>query len=639
MTRRIRGAFAALIAASISIAPMVSPASAASWPVPRFDYTMPDLIGPLYGVLPANGPVPQYDFTDKFVPQTPLSVEKSAYGATNYGSVPEDGRYTVNLDACASTVGPNPIYEWTIAGIRKATEECATTMRLPEGDLDYSLQVIDGNGSATVTGTMTVKNVLIAITGDSYASGEGFPPIRKANDASAIDWDFAACDRSRWSGFIRAAAQVEAADPRSNVTVIDVACSGATVPSGVLGPQSGLPSQVQQLNDLRNGQQIDQIFLSIGGNDIGFSTIITTCLLNFSSSTSCFEDLTGATNTKLVALVDRYADVAACFGDGDCQVTVGGAKTSEPPLKVPGASVLQTAYPNLLAGPDSPDGFPANTNPDALCNVNWPGAPLRYGDSWWGYNVAIQGSAGVEYQIPKWTSAMGAPGQPKDPAVFVPFTPTADGLGKQILNNGAQYGWTTVLEPAVESTQKPGGLCAYPRVTKAGGLEDPVPSGQEANRMVFTTNQSVFEGAANLYGIVHPNERGQDLYRRSLAPQSIALAMLPVPAPTLAATPLPQPLRAPTGLKVQNLASTTTKHRYVRISFKAPKTGPRPYAYKVRVKMPGRSARTIRDQLTATSTVWKKAPKGTTVRVRVGSFTKTPQAIAWSSSKRLRVKQ
>lgn len=642
MSVRISAPLTMAVASALVMAPMVGPAAASTSPVPRFDYAMPDQIGPLYGVLPARGPVPAYDFTGKYVPQTPLSVVKAAYGATTYGQVPSDGLYLVNLDACASAVGPNPIYEWTIAGTRKATEECSTSMRLPEGDLDYALQIFDSNGSATVTGKMTVKNVLIAITGDSYASGEGFPPIRKPNDVNAIDWDYAKCDRSRWSGFVRAAAQVEAADPRSNVTVIDVACSGATVPSGVLGPQSGLPSQVQQLNDLRDGQQIDQVFLSIGGNDIGFSTVISTCVLNFSTTRSCFEDLTDSTDSRLAALVDRYADVAACFGNGNCRVTVGGFKVPVSPLKVPGASVLQTAYPNLLSGPRDPDGFPANTNPDDLCNVNWGGAPMRYGDSWWGTNVALLGVKGTEYQIPKWTGGISKPGAAKNPPVFVPFTASADGLGVQIQNNATRYGWTTVVDPFLKSTTKPGGLCAYPRVV--AGEEQPVPAGQEANRVVFTTNQVTYQGASNLYGIVHPNERGQELYRTSLAPRAIALAGLPVAAPTVVSEPAipepePQPLLAPTGVTLRNLSKSTKRHRQVKVSFTAPASGATPYAYKVRVKVPGASARTIRDVLRSTSTVWKKAPKGRKVTVRVASFTKDPQATAWSDWSTIRVRK
>ena len=639
MRKMVPAALAGALA--VVMASAVSPATAA--PAPELDYSMPDQIGPVYSVLPANGAVPEYDFTGKYVPQTPLSVVNSDYGATNYGEVPADGRYQVNLDACASTVAASPIYEWTIAGIRKATEQCKTTMRLPEGDLEYTLQIIDSSGSATITGKLTVKNVLIAIMGDSYSSGEGWPPFRESGGDSVIAWDDPTCHRSRWSGFVRAATEMEAADSRSNVTVLDVACSGGTVPSGVLGPQNGRPAQVRQVNTLRNEQPIDQVFLSIGGNDIGFADVIAACEL--SGPTGCANAQKGPTDAALAALPARYAKTAACLNNGDCMITVGGSDVAEPALKVPGSGVIQAVYPNLAAGPVRPDGYPADTNPDALCNVNWAGAPFLYGDSFWGVNVVFNGTKGTSYTIPIWRRpGSKQPGVPQNPAQNVDFTPTADGIAVQIMGNAGAYGWTATKQVFDESTSAPGGLCAYPQVS--GGKDLPVPAGQQATRVVYPTNLLLgkYEGAPNSSGVVHPNERGQDLYRRALVGKAIAVAKLPVagptvnPTPTPIPTPTPEVLNAPTGLKLANLKKATKKHRHVRISFTAP-DGLKPTGYKVRVKAPDYSAQTIRDSLKSTSTVWKKGPKGVKVKVRVGSYTSSPQALVWGAWKTLKVQK
>lgn len=628
-------------ALAVVMALALSPAAAA--PVPKFDYTMPDQIGSLYGVLPTNGAVPAYDFTGKFVPQKRLAIGNLGYGATNFGQVPADGRYQVNLDACASAVGADPRYEWTIAGVTKASDQCQTTMRLPEGDLDYSLRISDSSGSATIAGKMTVKNVLIAIMGDSYASGEGWPPFRRAGGDALIAWDDQSCHRSRWSGFVRAATQLEAADTRSNVTVLDVACSGATIPSGILGPQNGRPAQIRQVNRLRNGQQIDQVFLSVGGNDVGFADAIAACEL--SGPTGCADAQKDQIDAALVALPGRFAETAACLNGGDCRITTTAGVEAEPALGVPGNGVIQAVYPNVAAGPASPDGYPVGTNPNTLCNVNWAGAPLLYGDSFWGVNIVLNGIKDTQYAIPIWRRpGLRQPGEVQSPPQFVDFTPSADGLAVQIMGNAAAHGWNPTKQVFDESTTTPGGLCAYPQVS--GGQDQPVPAGQQATRVVYPTNLLLarYEGAFNSSGVVHPNERGQDIYRRALAAKGIAVARLPVSAPTAYPVPTPDPtttpevLKAPTRLKLANLKKTTKKYRHVRISFTAP-SGRMPTGYKVRVKVPGSSARTIRTALKRTTTVWKKAPKGRTVKVRVGSYTSSPQALVWGAWKSFKVRK
>ena len=153
----------------------------------------------------------------------------------------------------------------------------------------------------TVSSSITVRNTLVSILGDSYASGEGFPPFR--NPDGTIDWDEPACDRSRWSRFVRSALALEQSDPRSNVTVVDVACSGGEIleqetnpavarpeaccrrrrrskqPSqqSNTGPGDFMPPQIDQLAAIAAGQTYDAGLLSIGGNDAGLSPVIISC--------------------------------------------------------------------------------------------------------------------------------------------------------------------------------------------------------------------------------------------------------------------------------------------------------------------------------------------------------------------------
>jgi len=67
---------------------------------------------------------------------------------------------------------------------------------------------------------------------------------------------------------------------KTSVTLVDVSCSGATVAKGILGPQyRGLSTQIESVNVLVGDRKIDVVVMSIGGNDVGFATILTTCAL------------------------------------------------------------------------------------------------------------------------------------------------------------------------------------------------------------------------------------------------------------------------------------------------------------------------------------------------------------------------
>lgn len=254
--------------------------------------------------------------TDQYpgIPDAPMQPVPGYQAAGNalYGPLPQNGRYEVVLDASQTTVSGGSKSQlrctWTIATTPVTTyanTPCATpvTATLPEGTFGLRLAVTDTATSITktVNSDITVRNTLLSIMGDSYASGEGFPPFR--NPDGTIAWDEPACDRSRWSGFVRAALTLEQSDPRSNVTVVDVACSGgeilqqtdnpAVTPTGGMltpqkkivqpsqqsntGPGDYMPPQVDQLAAIAGGQKYDAGLLSIGGNDAGLSPVIISC--------------------------------------------------------------------------------------------------------------------------------------------------------------------------------------------------------------------------------------------------------------------------------------------------------------------------------------------------------------------------
>jgi len=194
-----------------------------------------------------------------------------------------------------------------------------------------------------LTKTVVVQDWLIAGLGDSVASGEGNPDIYGAQPK----WESARCDRSAASFEARTALRVEKADVHTSVTFVHLACSGAGIAKGAVGPFFGeapggavipLDSQVSALTSLIGQRKVDVLLLSIGANDIGFGDIVTFCSTksyNFASGglwvfdpraaaprhTPCFDDpfpekisaktLATIVQDNLAKLPKLYDDLAA----------------------------------------------------------------------------------------------------------------------------------------------------------------------------------------------------------------------------------------------------------------------------------------------------------------------------------------
>lgn len=109
-------------------------------------------------------------------------------------------------------------------------------------------------------------------------------------------WTHRTCHRSSRAGPALAARWLEG-EPHSTVTFISLACSGAEIEKGLLiGGHRGQRAQVEELarllcpplaacaspGDLR---PIDALVITVGGNDIGFSHIISDCVFDFNRCT------------------------------------------------------------------------------------------------------------------------------------------------------------------------------------------------------------------------------------------------------------------------------------------------------------------------------------------------------------------
>ena len=224
--------------------------------------------------------------------------------------------------------------QWRVAGKLVATASCAERVSGPEivlpypGGAEISVNI---TGETPLVADAAVRDLLIAGMGDSFASGEGNPnlpvelgdggrfrnlyPLRQPNDSSgSATWTDQLCHRSLYGQQLRAALQLAVENPRASITFLDYTCSGAGIDDGILGPQDyvereGTPddasprsarpksggskdSQLYRIMrelcvekpEIRRGQiecpglkfrrKLDFLFLSVGGNDIGFSNVV-----------------------------------------------------------------------------------------------------------------------------------------------------------------------------------------------------------------------------------------------------------------------------------------------------------------------------------------------------------------------------
>ena len=106
------------------------------------------------------------------------------------------------------------------------------------------------------------------------------------------------------------------------MTLVHLACSGAQIHIGVIGPYAGveppegaadLPPQVDKAETIIGGREVDAVILSIGGNDAGFGPIAEACI---------FQDPCHLPPTSVQAAIElqvkAFCIVQSLFSD-DCE--------------------------------------------------------------------------------------------------------------------------------------------------------------------------------------------------------------------------------------------------------------------------------------------------------------------------------
>jgi hypothetical protein len=101
----------------------------------------------------------------------------------------------------------------------------------------------------------------------------GLTPPRWQAPYEGENWEGDNCHRSANAAPARAARALEEIDPRTSVTFVHMACTGARIDRD----RVRLQLQVPWANALIGSREIDAVLVSIGGNDAGFATLATAC--------------------------------------------------------------------------------------------------------------------------------------------------------------------------------------------------------------------------------------------------------------------------------------------------------------------------------------------------------------------------
>ena len=266
-------------------------------PPAAFTWTMPDRFG-----YDSNGDGLVDYFTGSDVCPADPAQPCHRQPPTNPAPIKPAG-WHVDLNACGSRYGDpaGAVLTWrVIAGagaVISGGPGCGGfDLDVPaEGVYGLELTVTSSLGTATATQDVVVQDWLIVSLGDSYGSGEGNPDIEMQRNDVGIEeapavWQDNRCHRTANAGSALAAIWLERADPKTSVTFIHLACSGAQAVTGLLEAYTGvhgppetarmepLPPQVDEARRLVDGREVDSVYLSVGGNDSNFAHIVMSCI-------------------------------------------------------------------------------------------------------------------------------------------------------------------------------------------------------------------------------------------------------------------------------------------------------------------------------------------------------------------------
>ncbi len=167
--------------------------------------------------------------------------------------------------------------------------------------------------------TASAASAAVASLGDSYSSGEGAGPFDSGTQVVGGN----GCDRSSkaWPRLLGV--------PEAN----HFACSGATT-KDFYKPGKDIAGQLDSLRTLAAREPISKVYVTIGGNDLGFSHIVGACWAPH------HECLKGMDRVELPRLRDSVRPAVA-------------KALAETKTAAAGGQVIMVGYPNLIPSPGS----------------------------------------------------------------------------------------------------------------------------------------------------------------------------------------------------------------------------------------------------------------------------------------------
>jgi lysophospholipase L1-like esterase len=258
---------------------------------------------------------------------------------------PPDG-YGVQLDASQSVgIQPTTTFSWTVTDSQRHSTPLSgedPTIPLPQGPYTVELTatgLLGSVGPQSTTADIQVKDILIVSIGDSYASGEGNPVVPGAfapqwaySPDPAMDTENADAHRSTIAAPAQFALQLQQSNPHEAVTFVSVANSGASIPVGVRGPMPSLgdpshqlPAEIAELREIIGTRHIDVLTVTVGADDIGFSTLARDLIENTYIGYPSRSSILAQFHASLAALPQHYAALAQAIQDlGPGQVLMTG---------------------------------------------------------------------------------------------------------------------------------------------------------------------------------------------------------------------------------------------------------------------------------------------------------------------------
>lgn len=200
-------------------------------------------------------------------------------------------------------------------------------------------------------------NDIVVSLGDSFSSGEGAQPYYRSSDnnGATVEENAAnkfqnACHRSKfaWSREMVIGSDSRSVGARANALDVNldhhlIACSGAEVINMVHGGD-GQWAQLPQLDQGYLNADTTLVTMTIGGNDVGFADVITSCIMHSLTNPSC--------ETEKPAAYQRLEQLKS-----DLRELLGQIHD-----RAPNATIAIGSYPDLFAQ----HGACVGVRPDAL---------------------------------------------------------------------------------------------------------------------------------------------------------------------------------------------------------------------------------------------------------------------------------